>query len=348
MSYPAYEPLLELKRGDTGESHHFGAIAVVNVSGDLVASVGDPQSVTFMRSTAKLFQALPFFELGGHEQFNLNDAEIALICSSHSGSDVHLATVQSLQKKTGVRESDLLCGVHPPLDEGTAERLRQEGQQPTSNRHNCSGKHTGMLAFARLQGWPVEDYLHPDHPVQRSILESLAEMSDLSQDQIRLGINGCSAPNFAIPLANAALALARLCDPSGLPSHRANACRAITNAMSAHPSMVAGQGRFDTRLMEAAAGRLIAKGGAEGYQGIVILPGTLGVDSPALGIAFKISDGDPKGRARPAVSLEVLRQLGGLSTAEMEKLADLGPTFPVLNWRKIVVGEARPCFTLDR
>lgn len=363
MSSSPYTPLFELTRGETVESVHFGAVAIVEVDGRLVSAHGDPDAVTFLRSSAKPFQALPFIaatlrvankrtrhltlpsgvlESGGAQAFDLTPAEIALICASHSGTDEHVATVRSIQEKSGVGEAALLCGVHEPLDEATAEALRKRGERPSPNRHNCSGKHTGMLAYARMQGWPTARYIDPGHPVQRSILQTFAEMCDLRPEQVALGVDGCSAPNFAVPLRSAALAYARLCDPSGLSPARAAACRAITTAMMSHPEMVAGPGRFDTRLMEVGAGRIVAKGGAEGYQALGLLPGTLGPGSPGVGITFKVSDGDSKSRVRPAVSLEILRQLGALSPAQLEALAEYGPISPVHNWRGLVVGQARP------
>ena len=343
-----YRRCLELTRGAVVESIHFGALAVVEATGRLVAWYGNPDTRTYLRSAAKPFQALPFIERGGHTAYDLSPAEIALLCASHSGTDQHVAVVQSIQAKTGVQEASLLCGTHPPLHEATAEALRRRGEDPTPNRHNCSGKHTGMLAFARLRGWPEEDYIDLAHPAQQAILEAFAEMCDLPTTKIEIGIYGCSAPNFAVPLRSAALAYARLCDPSGLPADRAVACLTITAAMTAHPEMVAGPERFDTCLMQVTQGRLLAKAGAEGYQSIGLLPGALGPGSPALGIALKISDGDLKGRARPAVVLEVLNQLGVLSPEELAALAEFGPRLPIYNWRKLAVGEARPCFRLER
>ncbi|MBU1660308.1 MAG: asparaginase [Chloroflexi bacterium] len=167
-------------------------------------------------------------------------------------------------------------------------------------------------------------------------------------EDIVIGIDGCSAPVFAIPLRNAALGYARLCDPVELAPERAAACRTITNAMSTHPEMVAGPGKFDTRLMTAANGKIVSKGGAEGYQQIGVLPGAMAPDSPGLGIAIKISDGDSRSRARPAVVLELLRQLGAITPQELEELADLGPTFEIRNYRNWLVGKACPVFALVR
>jgi L-asparaginase II len=357
MQNTQYSQIFELTRGSTVESIHYGAVAVVDVYGKLVAWYGDPKIVTFLRSTAKPFQALPFIQHGGHNVYHLTPREIALICASHSGTDEHVAVVQEIQMKAGVSESDLLCGVHPPSHEPTAEAMRERKEQPTPNRHNCSGKHTGMLAYTRMLDLPEHleagslDYIDPQHPIQQEILHTFAEMCNLPVDQVAKGIDGCSAPNFAVPLRSAALAYARLCDPETggvVPAERAAACQTITSAMIANPDMVAGPGRFDARLMEVGQGRIVAKGGAEGYQGVGLMPGALGPGSPAMGIALKISDGDLKSRARPAVTLEVLRQLGALSSSELGLLSEFGPTSPVHNWRKLVVGQAHPSFELER
>jgi L-asparaginase II len=357
-----YLPIFQLTRGPIVESIHYGAITVVDARGNLVASYGDPHACTYLRSSSKPFQALPFYESGGQETFQLTSKEIALTCASHSGTDEHLAVVRSIQAKTGVQEADLMCGVHPPYHKYTAELLRARGEAPTPNRHNCSGKHTAMLAYARLLGFPPDPdglpYIDPHHPVQDMILQSFAEMCDLQPDEVAVGIDGCSAPNFAVPLHNAALAFARLCQPDGLAEKRTSACRMITAAMLAYPDMVGGPDNFDTLLMQALPGRVICKGGAEGYQAMGVLPGALRAESPGLGITFKISDGDlkghnrpvedPRGRVRPAVALEILFQLGVISETELKSLSDFGPGFPVDNWRKVVVGWAAPCFKLNK
>jgi L-asparaginase II len=212
-----------------------------------------------------------------------------------------------------------------------------------------------MLALTRLvacDSGPATNglnYIDPAHPIQRLILTAFAEMCDLPVEQVHLGIDGCSAPNFAIPLRNAALAYARLCDPEAgrvEAASRAAACRIVTAAMTSNADMVAGPGRFDTRIMEICQGRILAKGGAEGYQGVGLMPGALGPGSPATGIALKISDGDLRQKVRPAVVLEILRQLGALTPAEMGLLEEFGPVFPLYNWRKIEIGQAQPCFQL--
>jgi L-asparaginase II len=350
MTENLYSPIFYLTRGDVVESVHYGSIAIVNAQNELYAWYGNPNSITYLRSTAKPFQALPFVENGGAKTYHLTNEEIALICASHSGTDEHKTVVESIQTKCQIKESDLMCGVHPPGHRSTAQELIRRGEEPTPNRHNCSGKHTGMLAFAKFLGLPYDadqhPYIDPSHPIQSTILETFAEMVGLLPGNVHIGIDGCSAPNFAVPLRNAAFGFARLSDPAELPVKRQEACRTITNAMISNPFMVGGPGSFDTTLMEAGSGKIVCKGGAEGYQGIGIMPGAMGPGSPALGIALKISDGDQRNMARSAVALEILRQLHILSEKEMEALAEFGPTRDLYNYRKTHVGKGFPSFQL--
>jgi L-asparaginase II len=317
----------------------------VDSVGGLLAWAGDPQHVTFMRSSAKPFQNLPLIESGAAEHYGINHKQIALACASHVGSEAHVRTAEAFQVTVGVEESELLCGVHTPRDEEAARRLTIEGKDPRPNQHNCSGKHTGMLALARYLGESTDDYLEHEHPVQRSILSTLAEMCCLSDAQIELGVDGCSAPNFALPLASAARGLARLADPAGLPEARAQACRTIFSAMTTHPEMVRGPGGFDTRLMEVAGGNILSKAGAEGYQAIAIEAGAISADSPAMGLAVKIADGN--GRATRPVTLAVLHELGLLGEAEMKELAEFSASTRH-NYRGLQVGEERVTLQLKR
>ena len=260
---------------------------------------------------------------------------------------MHAEAAASLQARIGASERDLLCGTHEVPDPETARRLVLAGQKPTPNRHNCSGKHSGMLVQARHRDLPLADYINPRHPIQQTILATFAEMVGLSQEQVVAGVDGCSAPNFAVPLLNSALAFARLADPSGLPRQRADALRTVFYAMTAYPEMVRGPGGLDTELMRRRPGLLVTKGGAEGYHGMGIVPGALRPNSPALGVAIKVADG--AGRAVPLVALEVLRQLGLLAEADFDALAEFNyaPRETLRNFRGLVVGEARPAFTLD-
>lgn len=340
-----FEPLFHLTRGEIIESQHRGALALADTAGNLLAWAGDPQHVIFMRSSSKPFQALPLIESGAAEHFGLNLKQIALICASHAGSQEHVQTAEAIQKAAGIEETDLLCGVHVPGDEEAARLLIIEGKDPRPNQHNCSGKHSGMLALSRYLNEPTGSYLELEHPVQRRILITLAEMCDISEADIVLGVDGCSVPNFALPLVAAATGVARLADPTGLSEARAQACRTVFEAMTTHPEMVAGRGRFDTRLMQVAGGTILSKAGAEGYQAIAIAPGALGADSPAMGLVAKIADGSS--RAVRPVTLAVLEEIGALGKAEMTELAEFSAR-TLCNYRGIEVGEACLSFHLQR
>jgi L-asparaginase II len=337
-------PLFEITRGNIVESIHYGSIAVVDSNGKLISSYGDPKMVAFLRSSAKPFQALPFVEHGGVENFGLTQRELSILSASHEGSDLHVQTVEGIQKKAGIDESYLQCGIHLPSDVDAFKSVLLNGRNLTPNRNNCSGKHSGMLAYARMCGLPLGNYLDLEHPIQQDILAAFADMCLLPANEIGLGTDGCSAPNFAVPLYNAA---------HELTEARASACRKITSAMTSHPEMVSGYGEFDEQLMRVGEGRIVCKRGAEGYQIFGLLPGALGHDSPGVGIALKVSDGDASrmsidfahnNRVRPAVTLEILHQLGALSSKQEQALASFGPERPVKNHRGIITGRSHPVF----
>lgn len=342
-----YAPLYEFTRGNLVESTHFGAFAVVNAQGDLLAAHGDPSTQTYLRSTAKPFQSLPFIEKGGAQEYDLSEKEIAILCSSHSGTDDHIRVLETLQNKIGITEADLMCGTHPPYHKATRKRLADQGISPTSNRHNCSGKHTGMIGFAKLLDAPIHTYLERDHPVQQHILEAISEMCSLDQSHIHIGTDGCSVPTFAMPLYHAAWGLAKLADPRELDAPRKKACHTIYQAMTKYPMMVAGPERLDTELMEIGQEKWISKSGAEAYQGLGICPDSSPGQSSGMGIALKISDGDRGKRAKAPAVIELLRQLALLDEQDLEKLSPSAPGQPLINYRNIVIGRGQPSFKLD-
>lgn len=342
---PHYLPVVEVTRGSVVESLHRGAAALCRSDGKLAANYGDPQIITFMRSSAKPFQAIPLVESGAADRLGISEPELALICASHSGTDEHLAVAHSLQGKVGIREADLQCGTHPPIHTGTAQRLREMGEEPTPNRHNCSGKHSGMLALAADLDQSPETYLDLEGPVQSRILRAFAEMCDVDPEEVRIGTDGCSAPNFAVPLRQAALAFARFAHPGQLHPARTTACRRIFKAMVDHPEVVAGPGRLDTLLMEAGGGRWVVKSGAEGYYGVAIPPGVIDKGPYGYGLAAKIADGNLGRRAGSIMILQILKSLGLVEPGDREELAAFWAR-PLENYRGLQVGEIRPCFEL--
>ena len=347
------QPVLELTRGHVVESTHFGSIAMVDSTGKILNSYGDSHTVAFLRSSAKPFQAIPFVERGGAEHFNFTQKELAISCASHETAQIHLDTVRGMQEKIGIQENHLQCGAHLPGDAAMLRMVIKQDIKPTPNFNNCSGKHTAMLAHAKMRGLPLENYLDHAHPIQQDILATFSEMCEIEKEKIELGIDGCSAPNFAIPLVNAALGMARLCDPRGLSESRATACKKITAAMTAFPEMVSNYGEFDCELMTAGEGKIITKRGAEGFQIIGLMPGVYGENG--VGIAFKVTDGDASRmnenlesstRVRPAIALEILRQLKALNEVQLKTLAKFGPTKQLKNHRGLVTGESYPVFEL--
>ncbi len=278
------------------------------------------------------------------EAFGLSEEELAIICASHAGTDEHVRVLKSIHQKVGLQLSDLQCGVHWPIDKETAFQMRLRGEEPDSYRHNCSGKHSGMLTQAKLLDQSLDDYLAPVHLVQQNIRRAVASMCGIHRDDMIFGVDGCSAPVYAMPLNSFAWAIARLVDPIYLDEGRQIACQRITNAMLAYPEMVAGPGQLDSVLMQVMNGKVIAKGGAEGYQLIGIMPGAIAENSKGVGIAFKIADGDPSRRATQRVIVEMLKVLG--FEAEMASEAYASFNQPTLrNFRGIEIGKiqlARP------
>jgi L-asparaginase II len=343
---PRSAPFVEVRRGSIVESRHRGHVAAVDGEGRLVASLGEPEMVTYLRSSAKPFQAVPLVTSGAADRFRLTETELAIACGSHSGEDVHVETVAAMLKKIGLDESFLKCGVHEPFDRATAERLRERGERPGILRNNCSGKHTGMLLLSRHLGTPSENYDAPDGLVQQAILHAVSQFSGVSAEEIAVGIDGCGVPVFGIPVRSMALMYARLvAPPEDFDEATRGACVRLVAAMTAHPEMVGGTvERFDTEVIRAGHGSLISKIGAEGVYTAGVLP----CDGwpKGLGVAFKIEDGEDK-RARSTVAIESLRQLGVLDE-DADKALDPYASFPVRNHRGVVVGEIRASFELKR
>ncbi|MGH8518066.1 MAG: asparaginase [Panacagrimonas sp.] len=334
---PAHVPLTAVIRGEAIESLHYGSVAVVDGDGRLLHSAGDPQSITFTRSALKPLQALSFVRDDGPARYGYSQAQIALLCASHSGEPRHVAAVSDMLARAGNEAADLGCGTHAP---GYFD-VRGEVPPPppySALAHNCSGKHAGMLACCAMHGWRKSDYLAIDHPLQQTIRGAVARFAGVAEASLVAGIDGCSAPNYAMPLTSLARAFARLAVASADDPDFGAAPRTLREAMIAHPEMVSGEGRSDIVLAQAGRGDWVPKIGAEGVQAI-------GVSSRGLGIAIKVADGHKRG-LHPA-TVAVLDQLGLLDDAGRRALAPLGE--PALrNYRGMATGRVRPVVVLDR
>jgi L-asparaginase II len=330
------ELLVEVVRGPLVESRHYGDVAVVDRSGQVLWAVGDPERVTYARSAAKPLQALPLVESGAADHFRMTSEELALACASHSGEEVQAERVRALLQRIGIDESYLRCGVHPPYHVPSYEQLLRAGSAPGAIHNNCSGKHAGMLALAKYLGADLEGYLDMEHPVQRQIRDAVAEVCEVAADKLAIGIDGCGVPVFGMPIRNLALAYAKLADPSGLPARRAEALRRLYDAMTRHPELVAGTERFCTALMQAGRGDVVGKVGTEGVY-------CVGLREKGWGICVKVDDGNARA-AYPTV-VETLRQLGVLSPDQLVELSTF--LHPELRTHQgTLVGHIRPVFTL--
>ncbi len=297
---PGDEPLAALWRGPLIESVHRGRAAFCDPSGELLDALGDPEGYTYVRSSAKPFQALPLVLSGAADAFGFTGEEIAIACASHSGEEPHLAAVRSVLEKAGLSEEDLQNGVHPPFHAPAADQLASSAEEPLPIHGNCSGKHAGMLALCAYEGWNLRRYRNPGHPLQRTILKTVAEVCALEPDEVLLGGDGCGVPAFAMPLRNLSTGFARLATGEHLTDELAEGCRRIREAILANPYTVAGTGRFDTQLMRDTT--LVVKSGAEG----VFACGS-GGSGEGWGMAVKVSDG--AGRAmRPIVHATLSRR----------------------------------------
>jgi len=341
---PIAQSLVEVKRGSITESRHRGHIVAVEPDGKIIASLGSPHNVTYLRSSAKPFQALPLLLTGAADRFGFDDREVALACASHNGEPIHTEVVASMLRKIGLGPEALKCGVHEPYSPEAALELRARGEEPSALHNNCSGKHAGMLAVALHLGASIENYESPENPVQKAIADVLSRFSDVSVTDMAIGIDGCTAPIFGITVKAMALAYARLVSPlASFDTITRNACERIVRVMTTYPELIGGTSdRLDTEIMRAARGRLVSKVGAEGVYTAGVRPCEEWPNG--LGLALKIEDGDDK-RARPTVVIESLRQLGVLRDESLEAVARYA-FFPVKNRRGDVVGEISAAFSL--
>lgn len=329
------EPAILAKavRGETVESIHRGHFVVMDGERNIIAHAGDTEFFTFMRSAAKAMQAMPFLMSGAADEYGFSDEEIALACASHSGESRHTRIAELMLERTGLTEAHLRCGAHLPFYEKEAERMMRVGEYPTQLHNNCSGKHAAMLAAAKHIGADIATYDAPENPLQQAILAAVAEMAEISADEIGIGIDGCSAPNFAMPLSAMARSFLNLISPrENFSDARRKACGRIVSAMTKFPELIGGSERLDTILMQAAEGKIISKIGAEGVWLCGILPCENYPNGAA--IALKIEDGDDK-RARPVVAVQLLKKLGILNA---DALPELSP-MPIKNRRGETVGK---------
>jgi len=301
-------------RGGIAESLHRIQLAACDARGREVASTAEPGLVTTLRSAAKPFQLTPLVERGHADCWGFGAEELAVMAASHTGSARHAAVVRGILGRIGLDESALACGADEPLDPEARAEIRRGTSAVSPVHHNCSGKHAGMLALCRSEGWPTAGYERPEHPLQQLMHRTVAELCGLGVEQVAVAVDGCSVCVFAMPLHAMARAYARLAAASASGDARERALARIRDAMRAHPWAVGGAGRFSTALMEAAP-HLVAKGRAEGLE-------CVGWPERGLGLALKVEDGASRA-VGPAVvaALEHLGALDGQALGPLEPWA---------------------------
>lgn len=334
--------LVEATRGGIVESMHRGALAIVDARGQVLRSLGDIDRPIFARSAVKVLQALPLVASGAAERLALTDEELALACASHGGEAMHAATAAGMLAKAGVDESALECGAHWPYHEGAMQRLVADGKKPSALHNNCSGKHAGFVCLGcemhrstggsgDLHGF-LTGYVKPEHPVMREVSAALQATTGFDLAGTTRGTDGCSIPTFAIPLRHLALAFARVATGVGLsPAHAAAAAR-LRQAVARAPQMVAGSGRFDSRVMQRLGERVFCKVGAEGVY-------CAAFPQQGLGVAIKMDDGNTARAVEVVMAavIESLLPLEGDDAGFMRSLSEV----TLRNWRGVEVGGFR-------
>ncbi len=303
--------LVKVYRGNTIESIHYGSVVVVDSRGKLIYHTGDPYFVTYLRSSAKPFQAIPLITSGAAKEFGFTKKEIAIISSSHNGQKVHTDTVKNILKKIGLSEKNLQCGVHIPHYYTVNNITPPRGKKFTPVHHNCSGKHSGILALCVYFGWSIKNYLSKNHPAQKLILKAISEICRYPEKKIKLGIDGCGVPVHAMPLYNMAVGFANLVNYNSENKKTSEAYKLIIDSMRKYPEMVSGEGRSDLALAKASRNNILAKAGGEALS-------CSGILDRGWGMAVKIADGNR--RAIVPATIETLRQLGLLNKDKIESI----------------------------
>ncbi|MBD2005578.1 MULTISPECIES: asparaginase [Cyanophyceae] len=289
----AAELEVRLLREGIIESTHRAQAVVCDNRGRVLSVAGSAETAAFVRSALKPFQALAVTTTGTLERYNLTDRDLAIICSSHKGTTQQIRQAFNILWRSDVDPSALQC----PIPPGKKSPLE----------YNCSGKHAGMLAVCQARNWPLNTYLQRNHPVQQLILGKVAELLRMPAAEFISAHDDCGAPTYFMQLGQMATLFAQLASGNNLDMER------IVRAMTHHPTLVAGEGEFDTELMRLTEGEIVSKGGAEGIE-------CIGREGVGMGLAIKVMDG--AGRAKYAVAIHLLKQMGWITPTMAETLSE--------------------------
>jgi len=332
------EKLVEITRGSVVECEHYGDFVIVNNEGKLIYSEGNPFKEAYFRSSAKPFQAMNVVLSGAYEKYGFSQKELAIMCASHHGEEYHIDTVKSILGKIGLTKDYIQTGDGTPLSMENAMGLARKGVAFDSLYHNCSGKHSGMLASCLVKNYALDDYLDQDHPLQKDILDIISHFSEITKEKIKIGVDGCSAPIHSMPIYNMALSYAKISNPDNLEEKYQKISNIIFNAMTTYPEMVSGSKGFCSLLMKHSNGKLIGKIGAAGVY-------CIGVKDKNIGIALKIQDGSMT--AIQPVIMKILKEFDILDSKELKKLENFA--FPKnINAAQQFVGQVNTTFDIKK
>ncbi|MCS7464277.1 asparaginase [Paenibacillus doosanensis] len=328
-------PLVEEYRGGVLENVHYGAVTIVDEKGRLLYSAGDPEHMTFLRSAAKPFQAIPAMKRRIDEAYGLTGRETALLAASHRGEAFHIDALESMMHKIGIDEEALHCCATYPLNEDAKAQRYWAHEAKRRIFHNCSGKHTGMIALCKHMGWDEHTYYDPEHPVQKEIVQTLAYIAEVPEASIPQGVDGCGLPIFALPLSRIAYAFLKLACPDLIAdADTRDAAGRIARLMNEYPDMIADTRFVCSELLKDA--NLAAKGGAKGVYGI-------GLRQERIGISLKVSDGSEQ--VWPCIIASILERLGYGNEETIDRLYKLVPN-TIVNDGGTEVGFRRAVFDL--
>ena len=299
-------------RADVVESFHRGSFCVVDQKSQLIWSMGDIGQIAFPRSALKYFQHIPFILSGGFDAFGFTEKDLAIMCASHNGEPMHVDAVTKILSTISLNPETLQCGVQQPAIKSDYSALIRNNQSPSVLHNNCSGKHAGFLAHCMHNKLDIVDYLSPKHALHLEIMKITALFYELEEKDLRVGIDGCSAPIFGMPLLNQALAYKNLISPMVWKDKALESvCNRIVKSVIQYPELVAGTKRYCSDVMRITKGKVIGKTGADGIY-------CLAIPHKKWGIAIKIDDG--KMGPQYQVAHEILLRLGLLSKKEENAL----------------------------
>ena len=303
---PQHTPLVAATRDGLVESVHYGSAIALEADGTTVAAAGDPLAPFYPRSALKPLQAVAMIRAG----LKLPAELLALAAASHSGGAKHRQGALRILEHYGLSVSDFENSRDLPYGPAEREEWLRNGGRSTQLTQNCSGKHAAMAATCAINGWPVQGYLDPSHPLQRLVATTVTGLT--GEEPRALSTDGCGTPLYALTLPGMARAFGAIARAAADDNGSAEA--AVGLAMQQHPDMVAGDGRDVTDLMRLLPGA-VAKDGFEGVQLVGLADGR--------SAAVKISDGGD--RARMPATVKLLEALG----VDTAPLAGIG-TVPVL------------------